>query len=638
MGFLNNIKSTLNFSKATSVKKLSTFLGTLFKEAGVDPTTLPYHGTSVDFSSNPAVNPRAIMGQYEAAITQAAYMSRLAYNSNMQKFPGVQLINENPLVFNTGLSLVRRELKGTFKSQENFQIKSQPYISDGTVIYDKKATHETPCYLQVVDYRGMTEKCPHPGKKILYIAFRGTLSLKSAFLTDANLTSRAVADLLATCSMGSMTGTGAFQKEVSETALPPNKMRLINQFGAHQGFILNLMGIMNSICQEVERIASDGTIDRIIITGHSLGAANATLASLVLGGFKRAGVPSLQRPTIHCISFGGPKMFLDYTRNVYNGLLDGGHITLDRVAARMENLAVGLASAGIALDLVPTIPPNFVHAGYMIRKFEIKTQSRTGRSKNITDLRQMFGGIEPTAKSIIGSYSEFNGLPAYKEFLDCFSSPFASVGDYDKMISYLPFGTVYPIVGKKQDTYDYAKGLVGAIFGKVVGDIGLEEAKKEAEQDKVATNVDDLAAAKEQNEGDPDEPSSVNQSGGGPLKDIYNAATALNGPNHIVYSCRKNVSPFSCHLGYMGISYNGLSIDSVGYSPPPLSFFRVNKTNSTMTYVIPKAANNSLNKTKNQPIGNVVANSNNPTSPPIGGRKTRRTSARKIRKTRRNKN
>ncbi len=602
MGLFDFFKTSA--PNSVSVKKLTTYLGTLFKEHGVDPSTLPYNGSTIDFSSVPNFKPREIMGQYEAALTQATYMSRIAYNSNMQKLPAVQLINENPLVFNTGLSMIRRHLLTTYKSQNGFKVKSEPFIGNGTVLYDKKISHETPCYLQVVDYKNMTANCPYPGKKVLYITFRGTLSLKSAFLTDANITSRAVTELLKQCSMDGISGTGAFRHEVYETAASTsikNKLR-INPFGIHQGFILNLRGIIGDICTNVDSIASNESIDRIIITGHSLGAANATVASLILGGFKRAGVASLQKPTIHCISFGAPKLFLDYTRNVYNSLLDGGYITIDRVANRMKNLAVGLTSMGVAIDLVPTIPPNFVHPGYMIRKQEIKTQSRTGRSKNITDIREMFAGISPSREGLLGgikSFSEFNGLPTYPEFLRCFSSPDS---EYEKLISYLPFGTLYPIPGKKQETYDYTKGKVSRIFnGESIEDTSEsadEAAAKKAAAEEGAINAAAAGAVAEEESSEGVVPE---QTGGGPLKNIYDKATSENGPNHVVYSCRKNISPFSCHLGYMGVSYGGLSIDSVGYSPPPLSFF-IKEGDSTMVYTIPQKINqikqiNKINKT-----------------------------------------
>ena len=585
MGFFNAFQKSSPDS--VSVKKLTTYLGTLFKEHDVDPTKLPYNGTTVDFSSVPNFNPPEIMGQYEAALTQTAYMSRIAYNSNMQKLPAVQLINENPLVFNTGLSMIRRHLMTTYRSQNNFKIHAEPFIGNGIILYDKTATHETPCYLQVVDYTNMPTNCPYPGKKILYITFRGTLSLKSAFLTDAKITSRAVSDLLKQCSMGGKTGIEAFQREVDEATSSSSSMLnnlRINPFGIHQGFILNLMGIIGDICSAVDKIVSEESIDRIIITGHSLGAANATVASLIFGGFKRAGVASLQKPTIHCISFGSPKLCLDYTRNVYNSLLDGGYITLDRVANRMKNLAVGLTSMGVAIDLVPTIPTNFVHPGYMIRKHEIKTQSRTGRSKNITDIRQMFGGISPSGGGLLGgikSFSEFNGLPTYPEFLDCFSSPDS---DYEKLISYLPFGTLYPVPGKKQETYEYTKNKVSIIFnGDSIEDTSETADKKDAETAAAEEKVINAAAAEVAST----EETSEGQTGGGSQKNIYDKATSENGPNHVVYSCRKNISPFTCHLTYMGIGYGGLSIDSVGYSPPKLSYF-IKNADSTMIYSIPE--------------------------------------------------
>ncbi len=589
-------------SAGLTVKPLTTYLGSLLKEAGIeDIKTLPYNGKSVSYDAYPQIKPMEILGRYEAGLTQASYMSRLCYTANIRKMAGVNFINQSPIVFNTALSILRRNMN-IREEVDGASFNAMPYIGPATILYDKTKTHETPCYFQIVDYTSYGGPSPYPGERVLYVTFRGTLSLKSAFLTDANITTRSATELFSVCSMEGVKGTDAFAEDINAAEsyrFSPG----IHPFGIHQGFVLNLRDMIGDICQTLESTLKSTPIDRIIVTGHSLGAANASVASMIFAGFKRAGVACLQQPKIHAMTFGAPKLFLDYTRLVYNRLLDGGFLTLDRVAGRMENLVLGMASAGVAIDLVPTIPPNLVHPGYMILKHELKTQSRTGRSKNISDIREMFGtgGTKAAANnSALGklkaytigalkSYSEFNGLPYYAEFLTCFE-PAAGITqeNYEKKFMNLPFATVYKVPGADNVVYEGVKTLVMQVLGKQVVDPSAQEdvmaAKEEAAE---LTSGNNLPPNNSQN-------STNAQAGGFALvskaKQEYETGTLANGPNHVVYSCKKNISPFSCHLAYMGVGYGGLSAGDIGYSPPALSYFIVE--NGKIRYNIPNVSSN----------------------------------------------
>ena len=592
-----------------TVKPLTTYLGSLLKEAGIeDIKTLPYNGKSVSYDAYPQIKPMEILGRYEAGLTQASYMSRLCYTANVRKMVGVNFINQTPIVFNTALSILRRNMN-IQEEVDGASFNAMPYIGPASILYDKTKTHETPCYFQVVDYINYNGPSPYPGERVLYVTFRGTLSLKSAFLTDANITTRSATELFSVCSMEGVKGTDAFVDDINAAEsyrFSPG----IHPFGIHQGFVLNLAGMIGDICQTLERTLKSTPIDRIIVTGHSLGAANASVASLIFAGFKRAGVACLQRPKIHAMTFGAPKLFLDYTRLVYNRLLDGGFLTLDRVAGRMENLVLGMASAGVAIDLVPTIPPNLVHPGYMILKHEFKTQSRTGRSKNISDIREMFGagGTKAAANnSALGklkaytigtlkSYSEFNGLPYYAEFLACFE-PAAGITqeNYEKKFMNLPFATVYKGPGADNVVYEGVKALVKMVLGKMVVDSNQEGDVVEAKEEGKKEEKLEAAAVPSSNNALPNnsQAQAQAQAGGFALvskaKQEYETGTLANGPNHVVYSCKKNISPFSCHLAYMGVGYGGLSAGDIGYSPPALSYFIVE--NGKILYSIPKGPN-----------------------------------------------
>jgi hypothetical protein len=580
-------------TSSTGVKPLTTYLGTLLKEAGVpDITKLPYNGKQVDYSAYPSIHPMSILGRYEAGLTQASYMSRISYMANVRKLSSINFINHNPTVFNTALSIMRRNINLS-DEVPGVSFNAKPFVGYGTVLYNKSKTHETPCYFQIIDYTNHSGPSAYPGERVLYVTFRGTLSMKSAFLTDANITTYSVTELLSKCAMEGMTGLDAFSEDISNAEnyrFAPG----IHPFGIHQGFVLNLRDMIGDICNTLEEILLSIPIHRIVVTGHSLGGANATVASLIFAGFKRAGVKCLQEPKLHCITFGSPKLFLDYTRHVYNRHLNQGILTLDRVAGRMGNLVLGMASAGTAIDLVPTIPPNLVHPGYMILKQEIKTQSRTGRSKNISDIRQMFGDSSAVEKpgsamgklksftlGAIKSYSEFNGLPYYMEFLNCFETvPGITQESYEKKFMNLPFATVYKVPGADNVVYEGIKQLVMQVLGKPLNDSDFakdSETVKEEPPLNIQLNEENTIA--------PNSPQSGGFSFVSKLKKEYESSTLMNGPNHVVYSCKKNISPFTCHLAYMGVGYGGVSAGDIGYSPPTRSEFIV--SDRKIAYVVP---------------------------------------------------
>ena len=475
------------------------------------------------------------MGRYEAAITQATYYARLSYELNDVIAASSQLTDYNPLVFNTGLSLIRRKFS-RFRTNNVTINKISNTIDDGAVIYAKKGLVETPCYLQVVDYTNKESNCPHPGSKILYVAFRGTISLKSA-LTDAKSVPSPLSKLFNISNFDGKNGMEAFAQELNNTggAL----------FSSHYGFIENLEPIIGDILKQIEEFIKNKNVNKIIITGHSLGGANATLFAMILAGFKKAGVSLLQNVSIHCITFGAPKLFTDYSRNVFNTMLDNKILTLDRVANRIGSLLVGSITAGVSMNLVPMIPPNFVHPGYMVLKHEIKTQSRTGRSKNISDIREMFAGIQSNG------YFSFNGLPTYGEFLSNFEQ--ISVDNYESLLTKLPLATLY--FGKSNGTYSIIKEIIMRILGGSVEDVSEQEGmQEEKEVEAIVTQNINIKTN--------------NQSGGGQQTELYKSNTIERGPNHIVYNCQKNISLGSCHMAYMGISFwGGMKNISLGRVP-----------------------------------------------------------------------
>jgi hypothetical protein len=188
----------------------------------------------------------------------------------------------------------------------------------------------------------------------------------------------------------------------------------------------------------------------------------------------------------------------------------------------------------------------------MILKTEIKTQSKTGRSKNISDIREMFSGIAS------GGYFSFNGLPTYPEFLSNFKQ--IAVNNYSTLLTKRPLATLYAITKDKE--YFTIKDLVT----KVIGDVQDLSAEQINAQEKDA----DKPPPDNENEVHPSNASlkSGGQEGGGPQTDKYKKDTVERGPNHVVYNCQKNISHASCHMAYMGISFwGGLKNISLGRAP-----------------------------------------------------------------------
>jgi hypothetical protein len=623
-GKKNNIPKNASTvqAQAVTLKPLTTFLGQLLKEeAGItDYSTIPYNG-----KQGTIPNDMALLGRYEAVLTQAAYMSRLIYDSNPVMMGAVQFIDELPPVVNSALTLLNKNsatLPITLK-------KVNPTIGKAVLINDPQ--HDTPCYIQEVDYRAQTTGCPHPGKKVVYITFRGTNSLKTTF-TDLKAVSANIQQLLDVSVMGGKTGSDVFHDQIYMT--PERNIPTLDPFGAHAGFVANLMNVMPQICKILETdFLADGTIDRIIVNGHSLGGANATLCALVLAGFKDAGLGGLAKPTLHCITYGAPKCLMSYTRTVFNNFLTGGIMTLDRVANRMKNSLQFASQAAAAstiagaffltpgMDIIPTIPPMFEHPGFSILNTELMTQSKTGRSKNISDIREMFGGL----KSATGWFKDilnigFNELPTYAEFMSCFAPTFKTEEAYAKALNNR-FGTIY------SDTTDFKVeyGLILAKYEKITGSVPVQVSvgQADAEQKTAEAAAKLNTGAIEQGPVEPEAEDPTPTKGGALTAGLnahtraYKKETLEVGPNHVVYSCKQKISFGFCHTGYMGISFNGM-MKTMLVKKPNYAQFVSTPTQITYSEVAKNVRTNNVPRQNMAPVSN-----ENPG--PVGGKRVNKT-------------
>ena len=421
-----------------------------------------YLGYLLATNNTPQLNSMQVVGRYEAVLTQALYMCRLAYESDNLKIAAVNFINHVPVVFNTALRLINANNKFFIfdiyqknLAQDKYPPVTliEPSIGNGVIIQNNaKSTH---CYMQLVDNTKNTGPTPLPGKKVLYISFRGSFQFIN--FTQVVLAAKlwTLKGLFEKCFMGYDDETESdpekkrkkinvmdamFKTEAEKNASMPH-------LKAHFGLISGLRRLLQEMLNQVQVFSNTygNDIDQIIITGHSMGGAQACIAAMMLAAYKDQGnIVCLQKPSLHCITFGAPKFLSPTARNKFNSYLQKGLLTFDRVANRPESLLLGLSNlAPPYVDNIPFIFPTMQHPGYAILKTEF---SPKGRFKNISDVRKNIGGLS----NLKGGN---NPIPRYPEFLQNFIQGNAENGlftmeEYNSDLSNVFLGTIYKLTGK----------------------------------------------------------------------------------------------------------------------------------------------------------------------------------------------
>jgi hypothetical protein len=142
---------------------------------------------------------------------------------------------------------------------------------------------------------------------------------------------------------------------------------------------------------------------RLVVCGHSLGGAMATLFSYILC---KNNITFGKQP-IECFTYGAPPTFSDKARNAFNGCLKSGQLLFNRIWATNDGITI--------------IPPGMSHGGYKPSKLEGSSLSvdNTGRSVDINILRNIFCGASfpnetPDLLSLIEEDND--DLAKYPEF------------------------------------------------------------------------------------------------------------------------------------------------------------------------------------------------------------------------------
>lgn len=175
------------------------------------------------------------------------------------------------------------------------------------------------------------------------------------------------------------------------------------------GFIGPLLEAFSFLIESLKQRLAGKQNSRVLITGHSLGGAYATLFAWILALIKDR-YPEIQ--SIHIVTFGAPTLFSDTARNQFNSLLDSGVLTFDRVVSQqIANIKmVGKAAAGG--DFIPSIPPGFSHPGYQPLISEFYPE-KNGRPYGIQNIRSLFGVTNAKTSRNLATWP-FEGAPTNK--------------------------------------------------------------------------------------------------------------------------------------------------------------------------------------------------------------------------------
>ena len=299
------------------------------------------------------------------------------------------------------------------------------------------------------------------------------------------------------------------------------------------GFIHVLKPSIKEICKKIDELKSDN-FERVIITGHSLGGALASLFGYYLKQYN----PDLIDKPIHVVTFGACCVFDAVGRNEFNGFLniedEKSAFTLDRVTSN--------------LDPVIVLPPDLDHPGFTLLRGvreDYKSYTKTNRTKEIGEIRDMLGlKIEKTILTA-------DDLLSTENFVKLFSNYKALKvnGKYDEELYKkkfkINFGT------KAEEQYP--------ILDRAMPDAKLSDVQKlfktiETRKKNKLVNIPETDPKKQ--EGGLHNPFSSNKRDSQKFAtNIYKKETKIRMPNQIQYSCYAQITMSFCHAAYLGVSY-----------------------------------------------------------------------------------
>lgn len=512
--------------------KFTTYLGYLVKSS--EGHKLNGRPLSKKTLQIPSPITKDILGKYEATLTICCYFTRLNYEWRARDLLKMySILDYSPLVFNKAMSYLMNA-KSTADQLELSPMQKKP---SGYLLYDEKED----IMLSISISKILGEKC-------LVVSFRGTETFRN-LMKDFNIRHHPMASIL---------GNELFS-DVLEDAEKLGNHR-VHPFSAHRGFITGIQNVYPKIIDKMKSLLSEHTnVKRIFLTGHSLGGAYANIFGLALAQMKKKDIMKL--PDIHLITIGAPKTFTKFARSVFNKLLLDKHLTLDRVTNRARFPDPTL----LTYDVIPLLPFYMKHPGFSTLSHEIKTQSRTGRTIHISELRNELAHIKANTHifSKIASYN-YNPLPDYPEFFSKFKdSSTLTADEYSKLTHVTHMTIVNDDKGEYKELTRKLDSIVENIFN--ITDKEFKEAETISRKNTLEIIQDPernpITIPKELIETmENEEKEDIDVQEGGKRDMEYRKQTVLQQPNQVVYSFPQDTVYLSIllwHKKYMGILFGG---------------------------------------------------------------------------------
>ena len=492
---------------------------------------------------NPPVN---TLLKYEKLLTQCSYLSRMAYCPADIFCRMTQHLDVTPNAFNNYIRAIEKIYERLFNykcSYDSSYIQKHKEFAKyfNPVSIDMPAPNNEPIgfFVQNKEHMNVYLYVHGNTEKTLYIAFKGSSSindfihdLKSAAKEDLFLSelkqgleknNRSKVEMNGGLKQNNyqLLNDGINLQVLSESNSKSNKVdHQIKQGKAGYGFIHVLKPSIQEICKRIEELKSH-QFTRVIITGHSLGGALASLFGYYLKKYN----PNLVNVPIHVVTFGACCVFDAPGRNEFNSFLNISDpvFTLDRVTANFDPVIV--------------LPVDLDHPGYTLLRTELRAFTKTGRTNEIGEIRKMLG---------LERGYDGNDLLLSEKFVNLFTNAqdFKGTGKFDTDLYREKFRIKFGTNAKEQQLI-LEKAMPDAISGKI------RELFKTIESDAGNKRYDDS-----NQQGGLHNPFSKEKREPQKLAtEEYKKETEQKMPNQIQYSCYKTMTMGVCHASYMGVSY-----------------------------------------------------------------------------------
>jgi len=514
-----------------------------------------------------STNPVNTLLKYEKLLTQCSYLSRMAYCPADIFCRMTQHLDVTPNAFNNYIRAIEKIYERLFNykcSYDSKYIQEHSKFSNyfNSISGDMPAPNNEPIgfFVQNKEHMNVYLYVHGNTEKTLFIAFKGSSSIND-FIHD--LKSAAKEDLfLSELSevpnksgeielMGMQGGDDPLlhpgekygkktennksrQSEQSTLELKKNNSGELKLFiqqsqnnkkkitpgKAGYGFIHVLKPSIQEICKRIEELKSHN-FDRIIITGHSLGGALASLFGYYLKKYN----PNLVNVPIHVVTFGACCVFDAPGRNEFNSFLNISDpvFTLDRVTANFDPVIV--------------LPVDLDHPGYTLLRTELRAFTKTRRTNEIGEIRKMLG---------LERGYDGNDLLLSERFVDLFTNAqdFKGTGKFDTDLYREKFRIKFGTNAKEQQLIlekampDAKPAEIRGLFKTIESDTGN---KRYDDSDQQGGLHNPFSKEKR-------EPQKL-------ATEKYKKNTETMMPNQIQYSCYKTMTMGVCHASYMGVSY-----------------------------------------------------------------------------------